>query len=322
MEGATFTAESLAETLGFCGHERADVRKLAIQGLASHSKDNAMMESHLIANPSAIETLSSKLRFDELPLLGDLFTFFINVSTNTQVAEIAARSGVVHKSLRIIDSIDRSDSVPEATGKVIQDMALMLLNNLTATSMAAVADLVQFDDEDLRGFYLSKLLRLTEGSAKTSARRRWLLNIILNCSRSQQCQSIVLQEDDWTTFYHECLQFEADAASRCTVLQVLRNCFLCGNHVRLIELKFPHDLVALVGKAGQVTETEQVLLVGLLTLLITTEPGMQIVEELNAKKYCQEALPSLAASAQTAMEKDVLPFLDDIQDVFVVNEDN
>lgn len=41
-------------------------------------------------------------------------------------------------------------------------MTLMLLNNLTANHVSAIDDLLQKDDEDMRGFYLNKLQMLYE----------------------------------------------------------------------------------------------------------------------------------------------------------------
>ncbi|KAL7695473.1 hypothetical protein N2W54_001389 [Lotmaria passim] len=147
------------ETFSFVRHEREDVRKMAIHGIAEQSKDNHDLW-HFLASPqygpSCIDALLQYLHAGGRNVLGDILTILVNCSADGSCAEMLVQRKVVRKAMRLLDGMERSDQ-PETFVRSVQELTLMLLNNLTASHVTAVDDLLQKEDEDMRGFYLGKL---------------------------------------------------------------------------------------------------------------------------------------------------------------------
>ena len=313
--------KNLDEVFEFVAHEREDVRKMAVQGLAQHSKDNVQLERYVIKNEKAIPSLVNLLRVEEAHLLGDLLTVLINFCTSSDVAAVVVVQGTVFKALRLLDMLDRTEKESITKLKpVFEEMILMLLNNLTATDTKAVHDALQDEDEDLRGFYLSKLYRLYNASEAGSKVQKWTLNILLNCTRIEAGQEIVLEDDDWKDIFPELLTITADPYARSVALQVARNCSVGKAQRHFIALKFPDQILNLLVQNAPLAVQEQLAAVEAIAMSLATEAGMQVAEELNTKKMLQECMEKLAPMTQEAIKKDILPFLDDIQDIYTFGE--
>ncbi|AIO01507.1 hypothetical protein LPMP_332160 [Leishmania panamensis] len=153
------TIQQFQETFSFVRHEREDVRKMAIHGIAEHSKENRDLYLFLASaqyGPSCTDALLQCLHPGGKLVLGDILTILINCSADGSCAEMLVQRKVVRKAMRLLDGMARSDQ-PESYVRSIQELTLMLLNNLTASHVTAIDDLLQKNDEDMRGFYLGKL---------------------------------------------------------------------------------------------------------------------------------------------------------------------
>lgn len=153
------TIQHFQETFSFVRHEREDVRKMAIHGIAEQSKDNHDLW-HFLASPqygpSCIDALLQYLHAGGKSVLGDILTILVNCSADGGCAEMLVQRKVVRKAMRLLDGMERSDQ-PASYVRSVQELTLMLLNNLTASHVTAIEDLLQKEDEDMRGFYLGKL---------------------------------------------------------------------------------------------------------------------------------------------------------------------
>lgn len=150
----------LVEVFGFISSGREDVRKMAVQGLAQQSKDNKKLFALLASSthgPRCIDVLLQFLHAGSVALLGDVLTVLINCAADGTCTEVLVTQKVVRRAMRLIDSVEASDH-PQSLQRGLEEMTLMLLSNLTASHVSAVDDLLQVTDEDLRGFYLGKLL--------------------------------------------------------------------------------------------------------------------------------------------------------------------
>ncbi|KPA81114.1 hypothetical protein ABB37_04465 [Leptomonas pyrrhocoris] len=153
------TIHHFQETFSFVRHEREDVRKMAIHGIAEQSKDSRDLWSFLASpqfGPSCIDALLQYLHAGGKNVLGDILTILVNCSADGSCAEMLVQRKVVRKTMRLLDGMERSDQ-PQSYVRSVQELALMLLNNLTASHVTAIDDLLQKEDEDMRGFYLGKL---------------------------------------------------------------------------------------------------------------------------------------------------------------------
>ncbi|CAM40763.1 conserved hypothetical protein [Leishmania braziliensis MHOM/BR/75/M2904] len=153
------TIQQFQETFSFVRHEREDVRKMAIHGIAEHSKENRDLYLFLASaqyGPSCTDALLQCLHPGGKLVLGDILTILINCSADGSCAEMLVQRKVVRKAMRLLDGMARSDQ-PESYVRSILELTLMLLNNLTASHVTAIDDLLQKNDEDMRGFYLGKL---------------------------------------------------------------------------------------------------------------------------------------------------------------------
>lgn len=155
----------LRETFSFVTHEREDVRKMALHGIAEHSKDNRDLWAFMSSpsdGPASVELLLQFLHAGSAAVLGDILTILINVSAEGSCAEVLVQHKVVRKAMRLLDGVDKSVRLPDVFVRTIQEMTFMLLSNLTASHASAIDDLLQRDDEDMRGFYLGKLQKYYE----------------------------------------------------------------------------------------------------------------------------------------------------------------
>jgi hypothetical protein len=168
------TIHHFQETFSFVRHEREDVRKMAIHGIAEQSKDNHDLWSFLASpqyGPSCIDALLQYLHAGGKNVLGDILTILVNCSADGSCAEMLVQRKVVRKAMRLLDGMERSDQ-PETYVRSVQELTLMLLNNLTASHVTAIDDLLQKEDEDMRGFYLGKLQVYYERFAAEEAETR------------------------------------------------------------------------------------------------------------------------------------------------------
>lgn len=159
----TSSQELYAEAFSFISHEREDVQKMSIHGLASQSKDNPELVTFLISKPhghKSMDLVLQHLHIGSAKILGDLLTLLINCSIDARCAELIVQKKVIRKAMRLLDSLTHSSVslLPSDTFmRSLQELTLMLLNNLTASYVIAVDEFLQKEDEDMRGFYLAKL---------------------------------------------------------------------------------------------------------------------------------------------------------------------
>lgn len=152
----TAARTELIELFSFLTHEREDVRKMAASGLSQMSSDNAELNAFLAHDEKNIKILMDMLTVKAHQTLGDILTVFINCAADASVADAFASAKVVQRVMRLLDGLEASDLSPNVL-PAFKEMSLMLLNNLTASTVVAIQDLLQVEDEELAGFFVGRL---------------------------------------------------------------------------------------------------------------------------------------------------------------------
>jgi len=270
-------------------------------------------------------------------ILGDILTVLINVCIDAEVTETLIKKHIVRKSMRLLDGLQlhvAPNSDIALSIVPLEELTLMLLCNLTTTSVLAVDDVLQKDDEDMRGFYLGKLLSLyqrkteeeeenkkaaeeaeaEEGTAAPPPRppprdiRRWILRLVLNISRCVDGQEQLLEDEAWREVLVEGLSAPQNPAYRLLSAQIISNCamnaeapyfkFLLQSKVvvKVIARLTSHHSVGI----EPVTEI-QVELASIVARVLESEEAMAELEGMNAKRLLEEAVKM----SQKAHEKEV-----------------
>lgn len=304
------SAEALAEAFSYLTHEREDVQKMAVHGIAEQSKDNAELCQFLVTKPVGprqLDVLLQHLHIGSVKILGDILSILINISLDAQCAELLVEKKVIRKAMRLLDSLqsEHVESSPALalSARGLQELSLMLLNNLTASYVIAVDEVLQKEDEDMRGFYLGKLQLLydrcgiIEGEGEEAALdqrdlRRWVLRIVLNLSRCVDGQEQLLSDENWCMSLRRCLlghEKPNTPTHRLLASQVLRNCACSStreSHTLLLKTDF---LVTAVHRLSSPSELEEVAeiqqcLAEFIAAMLESEDGVERLESINAKK--------------------------------------
>ncbi|KAG5469490.1 hypothetical protein LSCM1_02712 [Leishmania martiniquensis] len=324
------TIQQFQETFSFVRHEREDVRKMAIQGIAEHSKENRDLWLFLASpqyGPGCVDSLLQYLHAGGKNVLGDVLTILVNCSADGSCAEMLVQRRVVRKAMRLLDGMERSDQ-PTSYVRSVQELTLMLLNNLTASHVAAVDDLLQKDDEDMRGFYLGKLQVYYERfaaaaaaaaknaedyveeevadprkdlatSAHTVSNRdlsRWILHIVLNLTRTLDGQELLLEDDEWRGTLNSSLS-SPNPRHRYLAAQCYRNCGC--SHKPLYDRILKSDaLVTAVDRLSgkEPIECIQKSLTEFVASMLESEDGIARLESVNARKVLAGALDASQAA--------------------------
>ncbi|CAG9580792.1 conserved hypothetical protein [Leishmania major strain Friedlin] len=335
------TIQQLQEAFCFVRHEREDVRKMAIRGIAEHSKENRDLW-FLLASPqyghSCIDSLLQYLHAGGKHVLGDILTILVNCSADGSCAEMLVQRKVVRKAMRLLDGMERSDQ-PEPYVRSVQELTLMLLNNLTSSHVTAIDDFLQKDDEDMRGFYLGKLqvyyelfVRSTEAEAAqagenlakpkpSSSHRdlsRWILHILLNLTRTLDGQELLLEDEGWRGTLSSSLS-SPNPRHRYLAAQCYRNCGCSPKPLYGLILN-SDALVTAVDRLNckEPIEDIQRSLAEFIASVLESEDGMARLESVNAKKVLARALDvsqaahaakaaATAASCVEVVEEDGVP---------------
>lgn len=313
----------LREVFEFIASSRPDVKKMALQGLAQHSKDSVELQSFIsdVREEPHVVQLLNLLSVKEFLVLGDVLTVLTNVSVSAMCSEVLAKLQIIPRCMRLLDSLNASDGLPSAVLLACKELTLMLLNNLTAAHAAAVDRLLQVADEDLEGFYLSRLMTLYEHEPADSPRdlRRWIVQVILNVTRTPTGQRCVTSSEEWMRLLAQILLSPSDKGSL-VAAQCLRNCSaLASTHANICRVDVLKVGIAVLCEGKERSEEVQLAVAEFFAAMLTSEAGMQAMEELNAKRHLSEAVGSGSVTARTKefVEQHILPFLDDIQDAYV-----
>lgn len=162
------------ELFPFLANERDDVRKMASSGVAQLSKDNKELCAFL-ADPAnkahltcLVELIDPKLPASSLHTLGDVLLTVVNASIDAACCDALVTCKVPMKLLKVYESLAtrrESGSGNGSAGKkeeiqsgaALGELALMALNNLTATSVAACEQVLELADDDLAGYSFGRL---------------------------------------------------------------------------------------------------------------------------------------------------------------------
>ncbi|CCW71479.1 unnamed protein product [Phytomonas sp. Hart1] len=313
----------LKETFSFLDHEREDVQKMAVQGIASLSKDDKTLWAFMSSpeyGPHAIDTLLKHFHPGSVRLVGNILTILINSAADGACAEMLVARKIVRKSMLFLDGMENS-SHPKPFKRSVQEMILMLLNNLTASHISAVDDLLQKGDEAMRGFYLGRLhvyyMSTSSGAlegAKDAAleenakadeaappRRdfaRWILSILLNLTRSLDGQQLLLEDEEWRGALCECLEASHPLTHRRLASECYRNC-ACSQKPQYAMLLQSGSLRAAVGHLASGKECDsavQMCYAELIASMLESVEGVEQLEGMNAKKALGAAVLASRAS--------------------------
>lgn len=321
------------EAFSFLTHEREDVRKMAVQGIAQHCKDNRDLWCFLSSaktGPKAVDQLLQYLHAGASSILGDILTILINCSADGTCAEMLVDRKVVRKAMRLLDGMERS-SQPLSFVRSVQEMTLMLLSNLTASYISAVDDLLQKDDEDMRGFYLGKLQqyyeflrpKITKGEVEENTEEddpkkegaqpsvaahrdlcRWILHILLNLTRSLDGQELLLEDEEWRITLLSSLS-SPNPVHRLLAAQCYRNC-ACSQCPRFPQLVMSGALTTAVQQLSGGQERGlgeiQMCLAEIVASMLESEEGMQLLESINAKRLLTRAIVATRATSGAVVE--------------------
>ncbi|KAG5495180.1 hypothetical protein JKF63_02235 [Porcisia hertigi] len=393
------TIQQLQEAFSFVRHEREDVRKMAIHGIAANSKDNRDLWLFLASaqyGPSCADSLLQYMHAGGKHVLGDILTILVNCSADGSCSEMLVQRKVVRKAMRLLDGMERSDQ-PESFVRSVQELTLMLLNNLTASHVTAIDDLLQKEDEDMRGFYLGKLqvhyehffraseaeranransaeeagedamkklksapgdtdedsMRSTQAASTAASPRDlslWILQILLNLTRTLDGQELLLEDDEWRETLNNSL-LSPNPRHRYLAAQCYRNCGCSPKPFYSLILK-SDALVTAVERLNCTEPVEDIQrsLAEFIASMLESEDGIARLESVNAKKLLLRALDiskaahaaraaaassrvevmeedespvaatpavTLAPSVCELLERSVLPYLDDITDAYI-----
>ena len=332
----------LREVFEFLGSEREDVRKMASQGLSLLSGDATklpLLTSLLVSDPSLIAALTSLLSAKNPNTLGDILTTFINCAADAPCAEAFSRNRVVQRSMRLLDALEASD-LPGHILPVYKEMTLMVLNNLTASNVIAIQDLLQLEDEDLAGYFVTRLGMLyarhavVEGAPQPQRDlRKWFLQIALNITRTPDGQRTLLSED-WPEHLLDVLNTSPNPMLRLLAAQTLSNCAATpDNHLVLVKTTVVSSVLGRLSR-GLEAQPTQMVLAELLASMMQSEPGMSCLEGLNARKYLvavsdghidasgdEDAVRNaVVPEVADFIRQHILPLLEEIQDAYVHEE--
>ena len=360
------------ELFSFLAHERSDVRKAATQALAQISRDNDDLVRYVCATEAAPSQLVALLSLERFaPSLGDVLSCLVNLAAHAAAADTLVAAKIVSRVMRLLDQLDRATPGtaegamgPAATG-AFKELSLMLLSNLTAASVVAAHEVMQAQDEDMKGFYVSKLKTMMDhvaaaplpddaAAAASPSRaaaddapraqpqprhiRKWYLQVVLNLTRTPQGQRVVCDDDDWLDFLVAAVRGTdgGDAADASHTLcrlrgaQTLGNCAAGGSVKdsallqRLTQKGVCGACVQCLHDSPDPRHAElQEAAAGILVALIGSTEGCQAMEALNAKALLSQAIASgnLNADVCFTLRDRVLPFLDEVHDVYVVHGD-
>jgi hypothetical protein len=310
------------EVFQFAQSDREDVRKMALQGLAQHSRDNNELNAYIHNNAdTAVSVFLSKYSVQHLPVLGDVLTTLTNLAVDASIAEILVANKVVSRTMRLLDGLEASEN-PAAVP--LKELALILLNNLTASHVTAVDDLLQLQDEELRGFFLSKLCTIFDRQPADAPRdvRKWILQIILNITRVPEAQIALLQDDEWVLNVTSLMDCDNET-HRILMVQTIRNCASSkGCHELLAKSGAVPILVGRVARSEETVDGIVMMLAESISGLLQSPEGIEALEGINTKQILQGALKSNTLNKDIAafLEEQVIPFLDDVQDAYVMEE--
>ena len=335
-------ALELREVFDFLKSERDDVRKMAAQGLSLLSGDAVklpMLTSLLTSDPAMIETLIGLLSVKEHTTLGDILTTFINCAADAPCAEAFSRNRVVQRSMRLLDALEASD-LSATTLPVYKEMTLMLLNNLTASNVIAIQDLLQLEDEDLAGYFVTRLSMLfarhsaTEHVSEQRDLRKWFLQISLNLTRTPDGQRTLLTED-WPSQLLETLNESPNPMLRFLAAQCFNNCAATpANHAAIVESTAVSTILRRLSK-GLEAQPTQMVLAEFLASMMQSEPGMNCLEGINSRQFLvavaegkidasggdEEVRNAVDPEVAEFIKHHILPFLDEIQDAYLQEEE-
>lgn len=308
----------LVELFSFLTHEREDVRKMAAGGLSQMSGDNAELNAFLVRDEQYIKVLMEMLTVKAHQTLGDILTVFINCAADASVADAFASAKVVQRVMRLLDGLEASDLSPNIL-PAFKEMSLMLLNNLTASTVVAIQDFLQVEDEELAGFFVSRLHSLycrqpdgsanddeAEGEAKDKDGddeegekkkksdtgkgrdlRKWFLQVCLNITRTPDGQKYLLAED-WPETLVEVLGESPNPMLRYIVARTFNNCATVGENHKAIGAS--GVIPVMVERLSKVLEPDvtQLVMAEFIASMLGSEDGMGALEEINTKKYLVE----------------------------------
>lgn len=315
---------TFAELFSFLAHERADVRKMALEGIATNSMNNHAMISYLRDSPEEITKLVELLHIREQPLLGQLLSTLVNLASDEEMAVALCARKCINRAIRLFDGLERAASTD--TSAALTELVLMLLNNLTASHKTAVLDLLQVDDEDLQGYNLSLLKTHFDRTSEDSERNRrhWYLNVCLNLTRCGEGQAMIVNDDDWFDAIVEIVNDGKDKKQVSLAIQIAHHCCAQKELVQVVaSKKLPAALANRSGQLEGFTSDVQLAMMETVEALMSDERGMQALEEVNAKKFFMDYTNNSAnpASVRSFVRDQLLPFMDDINDVYVMGGD-
>jgi hypothetical protein len=311
--------KTLRELFEFLRNERADIRKGAAEALAAHSMNNAVLLEYCRKTPETLQALLDLLKITERPLLGHVLSALINIAVDIQVAQALSRAKCISRVIRLYDSLRRTDGA-----QPLEELCLMLLNNLTASHDSAVADLLQTDDEDLQGYNLTLMKTHfdTQPSDAERSHRQWFLKICLNSTRCGEGQTLLVRDEWFTTIVQIIADLSSPLKEVVFCLQIAHHCSAQKALIpEVVEQKLPAALAHRLPHLSGVPPDVQISTMETIEALMSCEEGMQALEEVNAKK-CLTAFADDEKNLKETrryVRDSLLPFLDDINDVYVVN---
>ena len=345
------------EVFGFLSNQRDDVRKMAAEGIAAESAAGGSGEALLayVKDPLHIGALKQLVELAHISqvnvCLGHVLSTHINLASDPAVAESLLSLALVPRVMKLLEALVSSNA-PQAPA--LRQMTVMLLNNLTSSHNVIACDqLLQVDDEDMVGYFFSRMntffnqeddsagdgedaekdLFSKEAESNPEAKaaltkfvtarttKRWYVKVCVNISRIPRGRAVLIEDDDWRG---DLLQLMAskDAVLRTDAQNVVHNC--AGDKVHhgpLVEGGVVNKLLgglALTSDPVSGTDEQQLVLLETLAALLVSDEGMEGLESVNAKAHLKQLHEELQSKAREFLERHVLPFLDDIQDVLTL----
>eukprot|EP00906_Rhabdomonas_costata_P008935 RCo012672 len=319
------------ELLGFLTNPKPEVRKIAVQNVVAYTRSEEHVRHLVTKRPDTVRQLCNLLG-DELSIAGDACLCLINLCSEAALVEQMLHCGVIRSIM---------STIVQGEVTAVTELKLVLVSNLTASNEQAMNQLLQTDDEDLKGFFLERLLGwfVSFLPPKSSASEgppqhiHWVMAIVTNVSSNALGQVFLAENKAFLGALRALLASNVLSLRR-GATSTVRNLLLGGGELCLAALfrqeaegeggqspGFLEGLLVLLSRLETGAEDNKEIrssAVEVMRKLSQIPPGVGFLDSIQGKPRLRaaaqrEALPSLRDTLTQVAES-----LDDVQDAYVI----
>ena len=321
------------EVLALLPHERPDVRKQVLKVVTDFMQHAEIIEYFIDNCAHETKLISEMVQPGDAAksYISQVLVLLINIADKGACSRAMLDSRLIQRLMLLLEKGGLSSGV--------QELALILINNLTSVSVHAVEALLQIENKTLEGYYLSQLVRrfvdehqdastlLVKPSEDDGAvgggrdRSKWVGAILGNCAQCAKGRELLLDDDENIEKYAALLQ-NKDPQLRMAVACLLKNLLHDPEtHAKTIEHGAGEAILSrVVNEEEKVPEILELLCSSIKCYSLSPD-GTNYLDGAGAKKHLQELLPKLdAKGAAHELLAEVAEKLDDIQEIVGIED--